>query len=237
MVAAGLIGGCASRAPIQRAATADHHAAFAAGDYDRASLLAAAIPAPDEATRLVEGLAYEAAGRDDEAEAQLRPLSRSATREIRGRANAGLGLIALRQGNEGEARRLLTRASRELAGSDGAWAAHYAITAGAPAETGDLGRRASAASRALATAGNPTGQMGGYAIQFGSFSSEARAQRHAQAVSRLTRPAGVASPEISPITRGARTLFAVRSGGYATKAAASNAAASLDTDTAVVTLR
>ena len=203
----------------------DHERAFRNGDYRDAARLASQTPRRDERARLIEGMARAELGETERSMALLRPLLRSSDDPIRGRAAATLGLIEQSRGNAAESSRLLEIAADLLTGSDSDWAARYA------AQSRDS-RPGAAASRPIAA--NAAAALGDYEIQFGSFSTQARAQRHAQAVTRLTRTTGLDAPRVESVQRGGRTLYAVRAGSFGTRSAAVDVASRLNTDTAIV---
>ncbi len=225
LIAALLLAGCATSPTPVVTSSSDYKRAYRSGDYAGAAALASRAPAGDTHARLVEGMARAELGQHDRAVSLLNPLIRSSDPEVRGRAAATLGLIAQERGDHAEASRLLGIASDSLAGSDGVWAARYALRARDSATSEPSQRTHSVGSAS---------QPGAYQIQFGSFSTQARAQRHAQAVSRLTRSSGLDTPRIETVQRGARTLYAVRTGPFASRSAATSAASRLDTETAVV---
>lgn len=201
-------------------ATSSYERAFRAERYEDAAQLASRAPRRDDRARLIEGMARTELDQNARAGALLRPLLSSSDPDIRGRAAATLGLIAQDEGRPGEASRLLNIAADDLSGSDAVWASRYAARAG--------GADGAAAGLDFAEGD------GAYQIQFGSFSTQARAQRHAQAVSRITRSTGIASPRVETVKRGARTLYAVRAGSFGSRSAAADAASRMNTDTAVV---
>ncbi|MEL7484441.1 MAG: SPOR domain-containing protein [Planctomycetota bacterium] len=216
-----LLAGCAtapSRTTPMARTTSDYERAFRAEAYADAAQLASQAPRRDERARLIEGMARAELGERDRAGALLRPLLRSSDPEVRGRAAATLGIMEQASGSRTEATRLLRIAAADLSGPDAMWAERYANRA---AGTPDI-------------AFGSDGTGGEFQIQFGSFSTQARAQRHAQAVTRFTRSSGIASPRIETVQRGARTLFAVRAGAFGSRTAAATAAAQLNTETAVV---
>jgi hypothetical protein len=239
LVALAPLGGCATSASPGFAATTptDYARAYRIGNYAEAAQAASRAPAGDDRAKLVEGMSRVELGEEDRAEAILEPLLRSRIPEVRGKAAATLGLIELDRGNAAAAARLLQTAANTLEGSDGVWASHYAVRAieatGAEQAPARLVERARGADRVVNRGSSDTG----YTIQFGSFSTQARAMRHAQSVSRLTRPNGMADPEIKPVQRGARTLYAVRSGSFSSRNAAAQVASSLNTETAVIRLQ
>ncbi len=214
----------AASAPPATASLA-YERAFRSKNYAEAARLASQAPSRDETARLIEGMARAELNEDTRATSLLRPLLRASDPAIRGRAAATLGLIEHRRGNHAEAAELLDIAAGALDGADGVWAERYATTArgGSPGTSRTGGSLASAANAA-----------GGYEIQFGSFSTQARAQRHAQAVSRMTQSTGLSSPRIETVQLGARTLYAVRAGSFGSRSAALEVASRLETDTAVV---
>ncbi|MEL6497841.1 MAG: SPOR domain-containing protein [Planctomycetota bacterium] len=199
--------------------------AFRRGDFATAAKLASQAPRRDARARLIEGMSRAELGERDRAAVLLRPLLRSSDADIKGRAAATLGLIELAGGNRGEASRLLQLAADHLDGNDQAWALRYADQAR------DTIGRPEAGARSVPSLPSAAGD---YEIQFGSFSTEARAQRHAQAVTRLTRTTGLDLPRVESVQRGGRTLYAVRVGSFGSRSAAADAASRLQTDTAVV---
>jgi hypothetical protein len=233
-VAAGA--GCASRSGYAAAPSGSFAEAYRAGEYQQAASLAAAVPAGDASAQLVRGMSLAEMGQDDQAAAVLTPLLRSRDSEIRGRAAAVLGLAARERGEKAEAAALLTIAAESLLGTDRVWAAHYAAELHK-----ELGHTKEAA--ALAPIAGPAGAvlhvdpLGTYTIQFGSFSTEARASRHRRAMTLLAQERGLPAPTVEEVHAGARTLFAVRVGRYATKSDAVRIAADLPTETAVVKIQ
>lgn len=232
----GTIGGCAQSTRTHRSISSDYTVAYRSGDYALAAQRASRAPHGDPHADLVEGMARIELHEIDRAESLLEPLLRSPDREIRGRAAASIGLIELQRGDHSQATRQLQIAADSLRGPDSTWAAHYALeslkASGETRVPSHLATKARGAQRVLDPA--PAGK---YSIQFGSFSTQARAQRHAQSVSRLTRTSGLSDPTVETVRRGARTLYSVRTGSFQSRSAATQAALGLHTDTAVIQIQ
>jgi hypothetical protein len=226
-------GACAARGPIETQPARDYAVAFRSGDYAEAARIAEAMPPTDVSAKLVEGMAKSQLGQDAEARALLRPLLRSSNPEIRGRAAATIGLMDRQAGKPEDSAKLLALASKSLSGTDGVWAAHYA--AELYQEMGNDSAAAALAARAApASATVSRAVRGDFTIQFGSFSTEARAERHRRSMALLTKDVGLPQPEVEPVSSGARTLYAVRTGRFGSKDEAASAAASLRTETVVI---
>lgn len=74
----------------------------------------------NERLALIAGLSAQAAEDNTQAVVLLNPLRRSADPQIRGRALAGLGLVALQEGRHGDAAELLQEAAAALEGPQAA---------------------------------------------------------------------------------------------------------------------
>ncbi|MEM1071838.1 MAG: SPOR domain-containing protein [Planctomycetota bacterium] len=229
--------GCATQRPAAVPVANDAAVAFQSQNYERAIRLT--TPATTESDRLIRGMAELEIGEAARGESTLRPLLRSRDTAVRGRAEAALGLHARASGDHTKAAELLTRAAEHLAGTDRVWAAQYATESHrAIGQHAQADRLVSIAAPLGRTASHPSASVrpGGFAIQFGSFSTESRATRHLQAVTLLTRSEGLPQPRIERVQRGGRTLYAVRTGQFPTTEDASIAARSLPTETTVVRL-
>ncbi|MCB9848967.1 MAG: SPOR domain-containing protein [Phycisphaeraceae bacterium] len=119
--------GCAG-STAQRASYVEQ---YEQGRYTQASVNAIRVVrdsgAPDrDLARLTAGLSAHALGRNDEASVWLRPLTERSDDQIAGKALAALGLIALEDGEDRTAAKLLSRAAGKLRGDDSAHAALFA---------------------------------------------------------------------------------------------------------------
>jgi len=123
--------GCSGAPKGNAAASGSHVTLFADGQYEQAydSALEAAGklrgPRHDEAA-LIAGLSAHALNRNSEAIRWLGPLEANANRDIAGKANATLGLIAQERSEHTIAAGRLARAAQFLGGDEAARAAMYA---------------------------------------------------------------------------------------------------------------
>jgi tetratricopeptide (TPR) repeat protein len=121
--AALLLGLCGCAADREQAALE----AYEAGQYREAIAAASPGARSNERLALIAGLSAQAAEDNTRAVVWLRPLRDSADPQIRGRALAGLGLVALQEGRHADAAALLQEAASSL---DGAQAARAMLLAG-----------------------------------------------------------------------------------------------------------
>jgi hypothetical protein len=114
---AGLAGAGAGCAGDRQQAALD---AYERRDYDQAMELAGPRARGSAEAALIAGLAAQAAGEGAQAIVWLAPLRKSTDPQIRGRALAGLGLVALDEGRSVEAAEYLRKAADSLSGQDAA---------------------------------------------------------------------------------------------------------------------
>ncbi|MDX1565180.1 MAG: SPOR domain-containing protein [Phycisphaeraceae bacterium] len=191
-----------------------------------------------EEARYMAGLSAYRLGRDAEAIRYLRPLIQHPNQRISGTSNVTLGLIHQKQGHHESARARFADAAKRLQGEDAA-RAHYHL--GLSLE--NLGRRNSAIihyRQALQLSGLESfrqkvrGRLGGgaekgaptgaYTLQFGAFSTYARADAHRNQIRARVQKNIRGSLRIVPRTLATgKTLYLVQAGSFADRAAAQSA--------------
>ncbi|MGP1309253.1 MAG: SPOR domain-containing protein [Phycisphaerales bacterium] len=183
---------------------------YAAGRYSaayRAARDAAAIAegADKQRAMLIAGLSAQALGQNGDAKMWFREVERSSDPEIAGRARAGLGLIALNEGDHVRAAALLSTASAQLSGDEAARSSFFAGQAYEAMGRLDRARTqyliakglsdspslSSNVQSALASLGRK-----GYTVQLGAFASRVNAQRAADSYSDETARLNLGSPRI-----------------------------------------
>jgi tetratricopeptide (TPR) repeat protein len=220
--------------------------------YEEASKVAGSLSGKDKQhAALVAGLSAHALNKNPEAEKWLRPLTTSSDPQVAGESLATLGLILQEQSRHAQAAEMLAGAAGKLTGDQGARAALYAgdsyralgkrddatkmyELARSKAERDNALKvmisdriagvppppKASTVSaiggRAPAPNAMPPMRGGAFTVQVGAFSTPALAQKEAAKFARW------GAPQITPITKNGRTLYAVRLGSFATKADAEN---------------
>lgn len=210
---------------------------YQSGAFSEAFTAAKAVPATAHGSeRLIAGMSLAALGRGEEAKVWLKPLAASSDKNIRGRAEATLGLIYAEEKQHAEAARLLQSASDDLAGPMKGWAAHYGAQ-----EFGFAGDNMRAERlRSVAQLRGPEAPQevssGQYTVQLGSFSSRSLAQSRVRATSSSAQRAGLDLPRVEVTIAGDRPLYAVRVGRFETPSDAREASESFPGDTAVVRL-
>lgn len=228
-------GGCRASHSHSALTSPAYISLYRSGQYAEAFEAAKGVPTSASGReRLIAGMALEALDRDAEARQWLEPISRSADRQIRGRANATLGLILAKEGKHAEAAALLDRATADLSGPMKGWAAWYG--AREYDEIGDSrgARRLSALSQLRGGLSVTVPHPGDFTLQLGSFTSRSRAQSRARATIQAARSAGLETPRVELTVAGGRTLYAVRVGPFATKGAAMAASGRFPGDSVVI---
>lgn len=208
---------------------------YRAGKYEQAYEAAKAFPTTYHGSeRLIAGMSLAAQGNDQEAKTWLQPLMHSKDREIRGRAQATMGLILAKERSYKEAAQHLNNASNALSGPLKGWAAHY--SAEEYMKAGDnlrAGRMQSVANlRGPITGASSSG--GDFTVQLGSFSSRSRAQSRVRDAAPAAVSAGYEKPRVEMTMSGSRPLYAVRVGQFQSPEAAKAASAKFPGDTAVI---
>ncbi len=208
---------------------------YRAGEYEQAYEAAKAFPTTYHGSeRLIAGMSLAAQGNDQEAKTWLQPLMHSSDREIRGRAQATMGLILAKERSHKDAAQHLDNASNALSGPLKGWAAHYG--AREYEKSGDqlrAGRMRSVANLRgpATTASLPSGD---FTVQLGSFSSRSRAQSRVRDTAPAAVNAGYEKPRVEMTMSGSRPLYAVRVGHFQSPEAAKAASANFPGDTAVI---
>ncbi|GAB5495314.1 MAG: hypothetical protein Phyf2KO_03940 [Phycisphaerales bacterium] len=208
---------------------------YRAGDYGKAYQAAKAFPTTHHGSeRLIAGMALAAQGNDREAKTWLQPLMHASDREIRGRAQATMGLILAKERSHQEAAQHLNNASNDLSGPLKRWAAHYG--AEQYAKAGDnlrAGRMRSVANLRGPVTG-ASSPAGDFTVQLGSFSSRSRAQSRVRDAAPAAVSAGYEKPRVEMTMSGSRPLYAVRVGQFQSPEAAKAASTKFPGDTAVI---
>lgn len=238
-----VLAGCQSARPK---ASEEALARYEAHDYQNALRLAKTSHArtagekQEEAAFIVGMSAYELK-RYDEAEAWLRPLTRSSDKAIAGRASATLGLIAASQGVYITAALDLMAAGRKLEGDEGARALLmagdcYRVVGRLDAATSAYAMgRGMAQSAALKETLASRQANSVYTVQFGAFSSYANATRALDGARMRAQAQGLPAPTIVSTTDvTGQTLYLVQSGRYQTKDQAASARVRLGGELVVV---
>ncbi|MBX3357650.1 MAG: tetratricopeptide repeat protein [Phycisphaeraceae bacterium] len=204
----------------------DYISQYRAGNYAaaRASAEMAAASSTGkerETALLVQGMSAHAMGRMDEAERILKPLTTNADREIAGRAQATLGLIAKSRGQHTKAGELLADASGDLSGD---FAAQAALRAGdslaaagqnTAAKTQYQSGLAEAQSTVLKKAIQSRLETGAFTVQLGVFVDRRNADRAAAAVAGRTSTAGLGRATVwKRAGSNGKTEYVVSAGRY-----------------------
>lgn len=216
------VAGCGSSQEV------DYTQAYQQGRFTEAHSAAAAEAARAdgiEADRaaLIAGLAAHASGDNSEALLRLRPLTRSADREIAGTAGATVGLIEFDRSRYEEAAAALSDAADKLEGRDASRARAHAALAYERAGN----RKEAANQRRLALQPRSGGDAwdsrvahrnGAYTIQLGAFSNRSRAARLVERTRTMTAERGLGQPRVV-IGRGSggETLYLVQVGEFRSK--------------------
>lgn len=245
MIAAALVaGGCGGnkKAGVEPAATpqavtvdaTDPIALFNARRYreakERADALAKTSKDRDrEVLVLTSGMSAQALGQDDEAKRTLEPLLTSKDPQIVGRAEAALGQIAQRKGQNAYAADLFKRASQKLDGDDAARASMRAgsnlAAAGRPTESTAHYQAAAqtAQNTTLKRTATQLSEPGPFTLQAGAFTNRSNAERRARELNTQAVRAGLAAPVIVPETINGKPGYSVQIGSFPTRQAAAAA--------------
>jgi hypothetical protein len=195
--------------------------------FDKAAARAQDPQAADrERAQLVAGMSAQALGRRDEARRLLTPLRASQDKDIAGRAETTLGLIAAQTGDNRAASVLLKSGARKLDGQDAALANLHAGAAMERIGLRDMASRqyasgvAETTDPALRSMLTERAKPSAYFVQLGAFATRAAADRRAQQVLQSRTAKSEPAPVVVEQTVNARTLFAVQVGPYSTPEAA-----------------
>lgn len=247
MVALSLLGGCSSSGSKTEQSYMD---AYRAREYPRSYAMSETAAnhstgAAKEQASLFAGLSAHALNKDDDAERWLKPLAINAKNpEVRGRAGATLGLIAMDRRQHDMAALQLSEAGERLSGDEAARAWMYAgdayrqmgkvqeakaAYAKAEAELqNDQEVRLMVSQRRTAPINPPAGPpyLGAvgnaapagakFTIQMGAFSTQAGAMDAAKRLGREAMTIGV--PYVVQTTgKDGKPMHALRVGGFATR--------------------
>ncbi len=230
-----VMGGCQTSRPLQASGNPTYINLYRSGAYNEAFEAAKAVPTTAHGSeRLIAGMSLAAMGRGSEAKTWLSPLTNSADKNIRGRAEATLGLIYADEEQHSEAARFLQSASDDLAGPMKGWAAHYGAQEFGFAGDNMRAERMRTVSELRGPGAVPTADLGQFTVQLGSFSSRSLAQSRVRATSSTAEKAGLDLPRVELTIAGDRPLYAVRVGRFETSADAKQASQRFSGDTAVI---
>jgi len=228
MIAVALITqpGCANKQSVARSSFME---AFRAGDYEVARRDAAITARSTTGVRhdqaaLVAGLSAHRLGDDADARLWLEPLATSSNKDIAGRANATLGLIARERRDFGLAAARFSDAATSLSGDDRARADLYAGEAlerlGRPhaAQAHYAAASSHASDDNLSEALKIRLDNKAYVVQLGAFSDRSRADRLVRDVEAKARSLGVDAPRVVPTrTSSGAILYLVHVGRFVTR--------------------
>lgn len=236
LLIAAVLGGCQTSRTAHASGNPTYISLYRAGSYNEAFEAAKAVPAtPHGSERLIAGMSLAAMDRGEEATAWLAPLANSPDKNIRGRAEATLGLIYAQQKRHSEAAKLLQSASTSLVGPMKGWAAHYgAQEYGFAGDNMRAERLRTVADLRGPEAGTPSTSTGQFTVQLGSFSSRSLAQSRVRATTPVAEQAGLDLPRVELTIAGDRPLYAVRVGRFETPTDARVASERFSGDTAVI---
>lgn len=221
--ASALAFGCASGG--SRGFTEDYSAGRYSEAYrDSSKAARSATGASRDEAALIAGLSAQAMGRNAEAETWLKPLATSRDRQVAGRAQAALGLIASSRREHDQAATSLSQAAGMLTGDDAAQAGLHAGDAYAAAGRPEAARvqynlaYGAAQSSELKNVLSERLSRSAYTVQVGAFSSRQNADRAAREVSSMAVGLGLGSPAVvaTEDARG-RPMYAVQVGRFKTK--------------------
>ncbi len=230
-----VLGGCHTSRPLHAAGNPTYISLYRAGAYNEAYEAAKAVPTTAHGSeRLIAGMSLAALGRNDEAKSWLKPLTSSPDRNIRGRAEAALGLVYADEDKHSEAARMLQSASEDLAGPMKGWAAHYGAQQFGFAGDNMRAGRLRTVAELRGPAEIPAVDKGQFTVQLGSFSSRSRAQSRVRATTPTAQNAGLDIPRVELTIANNKPLYAVRVGRFENSAEAQRASQRFSGDTAVI---
>ena len=230
-----VLGGCQSTQTIHTAGNPAYINLYRAGSYNEAFEAAKAVPTSSHGSeRLIAGMSLAALDRNDEALSWLKPLTASPDKNIRGRAEATIGLIYADEAKHSEAARTLQAASEDLAGPMKGWAAHYGAQEFGYAGDNMRADRMRTIAELRGPADIPSANEGQFTVQLGSFSSRSRAQSRVRATTPAAQNAGLDLPRVELTIANNRPLYAVRVGRFENSAEAQRASQRFSGDTAVI---
>lgn len=168
---------------------------FRLGAYDAAYTQAQSAP-PSEQANLISAMSLQALGRGDEARASLESLSRSPTREIRGRALATLGLLEYENDDNAAAARYIDLALQDLSGAERERAIWFRRSLG------------------VTDSPTPARDVQTWTVQVGAFQSKVSADQAARSGRDRAWPGPI---EVHREVSAGQVLHAVRIGRFATR--------------------
>lgn len=202
-----------------------------------------------EQATLIAGEAAHALDRNTEAKNWLFKISGSKNQEVRGKAQATLGLIELEDGNMSRAAELLSSAAGDLSGDEAARSALYAgdalrasskepqaiasyrkakELAGSDAMLRQdiqerLAGKAVTATQ-IAVTGTPVeSSKPPFTLQLAAFSSPQKAGQHVAKMRNESMRLAMGVPHVVPVFRGGKILYSVRVGTFAARVDADRA--------------
>ena len=158
----------------------------------------------------------------------------SPDKNIRGRAEATLGLVFADEEKHSEAARMLQSASEDLAGPMKGWAAHYGAQEFGFAGDNMRADRMRTVAELRGPSDLPAADDGQFTVQLGSFSSRSRAQSRVRATTPAAQQAGLDIPRVELTIANNRPLYAVRVGRFGNSTEAKQASQRFSGDTAVI---
>lgn len=215
--------------------------------YDAATAAATKSNGMDrDRAALIAGQSAHAINRNADSKKWLEPLLVNPDDQIGGRAGATLGLIAIEENKHAEAAKLLSTASRKLAGDEAARAALYAGDSLRNSGNAVAARESYVRAQAMVKedqqlknqiaerlAGTPAGTLapgkGRFSVQVGAFSTK---QRAGEALVKFGQFGAARVATVKSKT--GQALFAVRVGVYPSKVEAEKVRAKIGGDCRVV---
>lgn len=229
------LGGCQTTRSAHASGNPTYISLYQAGSYSQAFEAAKAVPTTSHGgERLIAGMALAAMDRGAEAKTWLSPLASSPDKNIRGRAEATLGLIYAQEKRHTEAAKLLQSASASLVGPMKGWAAYYGSQEFGFAGDNMRAKQLSSVAELRGPAAELQANPGQFTVQLGSFSSRSLAQSRVRATTLVAEQAGLDVPRVELTIAGDRPLYAVRVGRFETPDDARTASQRFSGDTAVI---
>ncbi len=230
-----VLGGCHTSRSVHATGNPSYISLYRARAYTEAYEAAKAVPTtPHGSERLIAGMSLAALGKHDEAKSWLKPLTNSPDKNIRGRAEATLGLVFAEEEKHSEAARMLQSASEDLAGPMKGWAAHYGAQEFGFAGDNMRADRMRTVAELRGPSDLPAADDGQFTVQLGSFSSRSRAQSRVRATTPAAQQAGLDIPRVELTIANNRPLYAVRVGRFGNSTEAKQASQRFSGDTAVI---